>query len=229
MPFKNDMPDIVLQILAKKHGINLENRITYTATPPEAVTLFLQKDFPNALLPEPLASAAILKGKQEGVNVERSFALDKIWSDTFHTAKGGIAQAGLMVSETVTKEHADFLAALNKDLLAAVDWVANNGKSAAEIAANYMPAPVPALGRVYNLNLPPLRSGGGLGRGVKNSVATAFKTNCKQPLERAFPHSALCAIPAKDIGDEILQFLNELHQFNAKITGGKAVDASLLG
>ena len=73
-----------------------------------------------------------------------------------------------------------------------MDWVANNGKSAAEIAANYMPAPVPAL-------------------------------------ERAFPHSALCAIPAKTIGDEILQFLNELHQFNPKITGGKAVDASLLG
>ena len=122
---------------------------------------------PHALLPEPLASASTLKGKQAGVNVERSFALD-------------------------AKEQADFLAALNKDLLAAVDWVANNGKSAAEIAANYMPAPVPAL-------------------------------------ERAFPHSALCAIPAKDIGDEILQFLNELHQFNAKITGGKAVDASLLG
>ena len=111
---------------------------------------------------------------------------------TFHTAKGGIAQAGLMVSETVAKEQADFLAALDKDLLVAVDWVANNGKSAAEIAANYMLAPVPAL-------------------------------------ERAFPHSALCAIPAKDIGDEILQFLNELHQFNPKITGGKAVDASLLG
>ena len=192
MPFKNDMPDIVLQILAKKHGINLENRITYTATPPEAVTFFLQKDYPNALLPEPLASASILKGKQEGVNVERSFSLDKIWSETFNTAKGGIAQAGLMVSETAAKEHADFLAALDKDLLAAVDWVANNGKSAAEIAANYMPAPVPAL-------------------------------------ERAFPHSALCAIPAKTIGDEILQFLNELHQFNPKITGGKAVDTSLLG
>ena len=150
MPFKNDMPDIVLQILAKKHNLNLEGLITYTATPPEAVTLFLQKDYPHALLPEPLASASTLKGKQAGVNVERSFALDKIWSDTFHTAKGGIAQAGLMVSETVTKEQADFLAALNKDLLAAVDWVANNGKSAAEIAANYMPAPVPALGRVYN-------------------------------------------------------------------------------
>ena len=190
--YKNDMPDIVLQILAKKHNLNLEGLVTYTATPPEAVTLFLQKDFPHALLPEPLASASTLKGKQAGVNVERSFALDAIWSETFNTAKGGIAQAGLMVSETATKEQAAFLAALDKDLLAAVDWVANNGKSAAEIAANYMPAPVPAL-------------------------------------ERAFPHSALCAIPAKDIGDEILQFLNELHQFNPKTTGGKAVDASLLG
>ena len=191
MPFKNDMPDIVLQILAKKHGINLENRITYTATPPEAVTLFLQKDYPNALLPEPLASASILKGKQEGVNVVRSFPIDKIWNESFGT-QNGIAQAGLMVSETVAKEQADFLAALDKDLLAALDWVAANNKSAAEIAANYMPAPVPAL-------------------------------------ERAFEHSALTALRAKDISDEILQFLNELHQFNPKITGGKAVDTSLLG
>ena len=54
MPFKNDMPDIVLQILAKKHNLNLDGLITYTATPPEAVTLFLQKDYPHALLPEPL-------------------------------------------------------------------------------------------------------------------------------------------------------------------------------
>ena len=191
MPFKNDMPDIVLQILAKKHGINLENRITYTATPPEAVTLFLQKDYPNALLPEPLASASILKGKQEGVNVVRSFPIDKIWNESFGT-QNGIAQAGLMVSETVAKEQAEFLAALDKDLLAALDWVTANNKSAAEIAANYMPAPVPAL-------------------------------------ERAFEHSALTALRAKDISAEILQFLGEMYQLNPKIVGGKAPDASLFG
>ena len=55
------------------------------------------------------------------------------------------------------------------------------------------------LGRVYNLNPPPLRSGGGSGLplkkanaffkgtrggGVRNRVATAFNTNCKQPLGR---------------------------------------------
>ena len=191
MPFKGDMPDLVLQILAKRAGIDLTNLVTYTATPPEAVTLFLQKDFPHALLPEPLASASILKGKQEGVNVVRSFPIDKIWNESFGT-QNGIAQAGLMVSETVAKEQADFLAALDKDLLAALDWVTANNKSAAEIAANYMPAPVPAL-------------------------------------ERAFEHSALTALRAKDISTEILQFLGEMYQLNPKIVGGKAPDASLFG
>ena len=191
MPFKGDMPDLVLQILAKRAGIVLSNLVTYTATPPEAVTLFLQKDFPHALLPEPLASASVLKGKQEGVNVVRSFPIDKIWNESFGT-QNGIAQAGLMVSETAAKEQADFLAALDKDLLAALDWVAANNKSAAEIAANYMPAPVPAL-------------------------------------ERAFEHSALTALRAKDISAEILQFLGEMYQLNPKIVGGKAPDASLFG
>ena len=191
MPFKGDMPDLVLQILAKRAGINLSNLVTYTATPPEAVTLFLQKDFPHALLPEPLASASVLKSKQEGVNVVRSFPIDKIWNESFGT-QNGIAQAGLMVSETAAKEQADFLTALDKDLLAALDWVAANNKSAAEIAANYMPAPVPAL-------------------------------------ERAFEHSALTALRAKDISTEILQFLGEMYQLNPKIVGGKAPDASLFG
>ena len=39
-----------------------------------------------------------------------------------------------------------------------------------------------ALGRVCNSNFPPLRCGGGAGRGCENRVATAFKTKCKQPL-----------------------------------------------
>ena len=40
----------------------------------------------------------------------------------------------------------------------------------------------PALGHVCNLNFPPLRSGGGAGRGCENRVATAFKTKYKQTL-----------------------------------------------
>lgn len=143
MPFKGDMPDLVMQILCKRENITLGD-ITYTATPPESVGLFLKQDFPYALLPEPLASASILRGKQVGISVERGIVLDTWWNRSFGSSKG-IPQAGLMISETFAAENAEFLAALDQDLLDAVDWVAANPKSAAEIAAGYMPAPVPAL------------------------------------------------------------------------------------
>ncbi|WP_219672741.1 ABC transporter substrate-binding protein, partial [Escherichia coli] len=46
VPFKNDMPDIVLQALLKKLKIDAHKvGITYTATPPEAVGLFLSKEY----------------------------------------------------------------------------------------------------------------------------------------------------------------------------------------
>lgn len=74
VPFKNDMPDIVLQALLKKLKIDAHKvGITYTATPPEAVGLFLSKDYHAAILPEPMASASMLKGKTMGVKRRARF------------------------------------------------------------------------------------------------------------------------------------------------------------
>ena len=50
VPFKNDMPDIVLQALLKKLNIDINKvDITYAATPTEAIGLFLLKDFHAAI------------------------------------------------------------------------------------------------------------------------------------------------------------------------------------
>lgn len=144
MPFKNDMPDLVLQILAAKAGLDLKDKLTYTATPPEAVMLFLQKDFPVAQLPEPLVSAALLQGKKLQVPVQRGLRLDTAWNEAFGT-KNGMAQAGLMVSEAFLKEQGEFLTALQQDLQDAVAWVAAHPAEAAQLASAYMPAPLPAL------------------------------------------------------------------------------------
>ncbi|MGC7560069.1 ABC transporter substrate-binding protein [Pasteurella sp. PK-2025] len=148
MPFKQDMPDLVLQLLAKKHGFALSDQITYTATPPEAVAFFLQKDFPHALLPEPLATVALLKGQQEHLKVVRSFSLEKVWNQSFGT-QHGIPQAGLMVSENMLHEQSAFLAALQQDLVQAVDWVAQHPAQAADMATAYLPAPAAALERAF--------------------------------------------------------------------------------
>ena len=56
------------------------------------------------------------------------------------------------------------------------DW-AEGGGCEAVVAKT-----TPTLGHVCNLNFPPLRSGGGTGRGCENRVATAFKTKYKQTL-----------------------------------------------
>ena len=43
MPFKNDMPDLVLRAICKKRGIDISKiEINYVQTPPEAIGLFLQ-------------------------------------------------------------------------------------------------------------------------------------------------------------------------------------------
>lgn len=191
MPFKGDMPDLVLQVLVKRAKLDLSSLVSYTAVPPEAVGMFLQKDIPHALLPEPVATASILRGKQMNINVQRGLSIADWWDASFGT-KNGIAQAGLMVSEKALQEKADFLAALDADLLAAVDWVAQNPMPAAEIASEYLQAPKPALAQ-------------------------------------SFAHSSLCAIPAKTISADILQFFDQLTALNAKITGGKKADASLFG
>ena len=61
-------PTSCLQALLKKLKIDAHKvGITYTATPPEAVGLFLSKDYHAAILPEPMATASLLKGKTMGV------------------------------------------------------------------------------------------------------------------------------------------------------------------
>ena len=105
VPFKNDMPDIVLQALLKKLKIDAHKvGITYTATPPEAVGLFLSKDYHAAILPEPMATASLLKGKTMGVNVVRGFDLVKAWGQAFDT-KPLIPMAGIIANEEYFHAH----------------------------------------------------------------------------------------------------------------------------
>ncbi len=77
-----------------------------------------------------------------------------------------------------------------------------------------------ALGRVCNSNFPPLRSGGGAGRGCENRVATAFKTKYKQPIAHRLPSNTTTAarpsadLPPPPVGEG--QDGVRLHTANAK-------------
>lgn len=145
LPFKNDMPDLILQALCQKAGIQFSDlSITYTATPPEALALFLHQKADLALLPEPLVSVAIMRGKMSGQNIERVFDIQKAWEQATHTS-AGIPQAGLLVSEAFYIENQAFLHQLDEDLKAALAWTQANPKQASEIGATLIPAPALAI------------------------------------------------------------------------------------
>ena len=79
IPFKNDMPDLLLQILYKKAGLEFAN-IHYTATPPEALVMFLSGKVDCAMLPEPLLSLAQFKGNEKYREIVRALDVQQLWA-----------------------------------------------------------------------------------------------------------------------------------------------------
>lgn len=103
VPFKADMPDIVLQQLLKKQGINPKKDIdlVYINNPVDAMQMLIMRRIDNALLIEPATSMALRKTKSFPVSVVapqlyRSVDMQKEWAKTFHT-KAEIPIAGVSV------------------------------------------------------------------------------------------------------------------------------------
>lgn len=149
MPFKSDMPDLIVQAICKKRGISLASlNITYVQTPPEAVGLFLAKDYDAVLSLEPMSTAAILRGKTMGINVVRALQLPEVWGESFGV-KPYIPQAGLIVQSEFYEKNRDIFETLHSDMTDALKWILQNKQSAAQIGANYLPAPVAALANAF--------------------------------------------------------------------------------
>lgn len=141
MPFKNDMPDLIFHALCKKQGVDVSKiDITYTTTPPESMLMLLKSDdYVASILPEPMGSAAIFKGKKLGVPIYRSIAIHKEWGRTFNTSNS-IPQAGMIVDVDYYNSHTQDFEIFHEDLKDALAWLNNNKQSAAEIATAYLPA-----------------------------------------------------------------------------------------
>lgn len=146
IPFKNDMPDLIFQALCSKLNIDLNSiEITYTSTPPEAMSLFLKEIVDFAILPEPLASMATVKG---GSDVSRVLDINKLWTQTMGVS-GGIPQAGLMVTESFYKSYPEFVNTLQSDIEKAVIWAQSEDhkSEAISIGSSLLKIPSPAIKR----------------------------------------------------------------------------------
>lgn len=143
IPFKNDMPDLLLQILYKKAGLEFAN-IHYTATPPEALVMFLSGKVDCAMLPEPLLSLAQFKGNEKYREIVRALDVQQLWGEAFGIAPR-VPIAGLLFTDDFIRDNQEFITALNDDLSAAVTWSKEHPQETAALAAEYLPFPKKAL------------------------------------------------------------------------------------
>lgn len=142
VPFRADMPDIILRTLLKKEGIDPKKDITlkYVATPIDAMQMLILRKVDHALLAEPAISMALRKTKSFPISIVaptlfRSVDLQSEWGKVFKT-KDEIPQAGMAeigVHDPYITNR--FIQEYDK----ALKWYKNNPKEAGELTQKYFP------------------------------------------------------------------------------------------
>lgn len=122
-------PDIILQTLLKKNGLDLlkDIKIDYLSSGNELAPLYLSGKKDIVVIAEPMASKILSKDKNSKINVE----LNQEWKKLFSVTKG-YPQSTLIVSESVLKENPNFLDEFIKDLKDSIDFVKSNNNKRLE-------------------------------------------------------------------------------------------------
>ncbi len=148
MPFKGDMPDLVFQHIAKEKGMMVDKdyRLNYVSSPFEGLQLVLSGRAKHAVLPEPAATAAILKGLKSAKKITRVINLQDEWGKV----TGGparIPQAGIMIADSLLDDIPELPDRLNAALKRSTDWAVNNPTSAGRLGEIYMNLKAPIIER----------------------------------------------------------------------------------
>ena len=140
VPFRGDMPDIMLQLLCAKQGINAQRdlQLRYVPSPMEAMQLLITRRVRHALLVEPGVSMALRKTKSFPVSViapelHRSVDLQQEWGRLFKQ-EARLPQAGITVLGKALNDpalQARVMAAYEKSVL----WCQKNALQCGEMVA----------------------------------------------------------------------------------------------
>ena len=143
VPFRNDMPDIVLKALIKKAGYDYKKdfNLQYVATPVDAMQMLILRRYDHALLAEPAVSIALKKTNSYPVklvasDLYRSVNLQDEWGRLF--GKNKVPQAGLaFLGDTKNSEVliSRFLAEYEK----ALNYYKENPSQSAKLVVKNLP------------------------------------------------------------------------------------------
>jgi len=138
VPFRADMPDIILQAIIKKAGFDPKKdfKLVYAPTPPDAMQMLILRRADNVLLAEPATSMAMRKTgsfplKLIAPDIYRSINLQKEWGRVYGV-EGKVPQAAVAV---VGKLDANIAKRVEEEYAKALDWYISNPDEAGILVA----------------------------------------------------------------------------------------------
>ena len=130
VPFKNDMPDLVLRTLFKKSGLTIgkDVNVEYVATPTVAVKMALAGKAKTILLPEIAGTkVSLVAKKKKGIEFKFAVDIQKEWGRLMG-GKPYIPQAGIAVRETFLEKNPELVRALHDALSSSADRLQSDKK-----------------------------------------------------------------------------------------------------
>ncbi len=161
VPFRNDMPDLILRRLLAGAGLAAADlTIDYSGTPIEAVQMTLLGRVNAALLSEPATTGAVMRSAAFGRPLDRAVDTRLAWQA--QTGRAALPQAGLIVTDRLAAQIGEpAIARIQQALEAALAATLADPAAAAQSAAALfgMPADVIAASIPHsNLVVRPARA-----------------------------------------------------------------------
>jgi NitT/TauT family transport system substrate-binding protein len=142
VPWRGDMPDIVLRAIMKKKGLGKEDiKLIYVSNPMDAAQQLIMRRADNILLPEPATSMVLRKTKSFPVSiiaptVFRGIDLQKEWGDVYKR-EAKIPQAGMaVVGDMIEKK--EIVKKFEEEYAKAMQWYKTHKKESGELVVKYV-------------------------------------------------------------------------------------------
>lgn len=138
IPFRGDQPDLLFRYIAQAQGLNPDEdfQLRYVRSPLDIIIRLVAGKAHHAMMIEPAATVAIMKGQKAGVTLSRVIDIQQEWG----AVTGGdprLPNAGVVALPGIL-EHPEVVEAFLQAYARAVKWSVENPKEAAELAAKHV-------------------------------------------------------------------------------------------
>lgn len=139
IPFQGSIPDLLYQYVTAAQELDAQSdfELVYAPNPQQAAQMLISGQVDLAVLPEPLATAAILQTKDSDAPLHRVFDMGTEWiAVTDGETKTAIAGTVALPS---VQDKPDVIAAFSREYVLAIDWMLENPVEAGQMAEENLP------------------------------------------------------------------------------------------